>query len=128
MQVYGDAAFWRLLVISLIVALGTRATFRHLDATFPKYMVRQFGADTPHDAPVEDLTLAPLEGAAPTRPPGGSRASGCSVRRRERRPSRSEACRGLSGARLRSRLRCVKSLGLSASTAGTGVSSRSTRC
>jgi hypothetical protein len=23
--------------------------------------------------PVEDLTLAPLEGAAPTRPPGGSR-------------------------------------------------------
>eukprot|EP00325_Prymnesiales_sp_UTEX-LB-985_P004077 CAMPEP_0174706546 /NCGR_PEP_ID=MMETSP1094-20130205/9351_1 /TAXON_ID=156173 /ORGANISM="Chrysochromulina brevifilum, Strain UTEX LB 985" /LENGTH=358 /DNA_ID=CAMNT_0015904819 /DNA_START=206 /DNA_END=1282 /DNA_ORIENTATION=- len=47
--VYGNAAFWRLLVISLIVALGTRATFRHLDATFPKYFMRSFGADAPFE-------------------------------------------------------------------------------
>ena len=47
--VYGDAAFWRLLVISLIVALGTRATFRHLDATFPKYFMRTFGEDAPFE-------------------------------------------------------------------------------
>ena len=43
--IYGDSAFWRLLIVSLIVALGTRATFRHLDATFPKYFMRTFGAD-----------------------------------------------------------------------------------
>ena len=47
--VYGDSAFWRLLIISLIVALGTRATFRHLDATFPKYFMRTFGADAPFE-------------------------------------------------------------------------------
>ena len=47
--VYGDAAFWRLLVISLIVALGTRATFRHLDATFPKYFMRTFGKNAPFE-------------------------------------------------------------------------------
>jgi len=47
--VYGDAAFWRLLTVSLIVALGTRATFRHLDATFPKYFMREFGEDAPFE-------------------------------------------------------------------------------
>lgn len=47
--VYGDSSFWRLLVLSLIVALGTRATFRHLDATFPKYFMRTFGADAPFE-------------------------------------------------------------------------------
>jgi MFS family permease len=47
--VYGNAAFWRLLSVSLIVALGTRATFRHLDATFPKYFMRTFGEDAPFE-------------------------------------------------------------------------------
>lgn len=47
--VYGNEAFWRLLIVSLIVALGTRATFRHLDATFPKYFMRTFGADAPFE-------------------------------------------------------------------------------
>ena len=47
--VYGNQAFWRLLIVSLIVALGTRATFRHLDATFPKYFMRTFGADAPFE-------------------------------------------------------------------------------
>mgnify|MGYP007031134068 CR=1 FL=1 len=41
--VYGSRPLWKLLVISLIVADGTRATFRHLDATFPKYFMRTFG-------------------------------------------------------------------------------------
>ena len=43
--VYGSGPFWRLLIISLIVAVGTRATFRHLDATFPKYFMRMWGDD-----------------------------------------------------------------------------------
>ena len=34
---------------SLIVALGTRAIFRHLDATFPKYFLRMFGEDAPFE-------------------------------------------------------------------------------
>ncbi len=47
--VYGSLGFWRLLAISLIVAVGTRATFRHLDATFPKYFMRTFGEDAPFE-------------------------------------------------------------------------------
>ena len=47
--VYGSRPFWKLLAISLIVALGTRATFRHLDATFPKYFMRMWGEDAPFE-------------------------------------------------------------------------------
>jgi len=35
-------SFWRFLVICLIT-LNIRMIYRHLDATFPKYMVREFG-------------------------------------------------------------------------------------
>ena len=48
-MVYGSRPFWRLLAISLIVALGTRTTFRHMDATFPKYFMRVFGEDAPFE-------------------------------------------------------------------------------
>ena len=34
---------------SLIVAMGTRATFRHLDATFPKYFMRMHGDEAPFE-------------------------------------------------------------------------------
>mmetsp|Transcript_66533 Transcript_66533/g.110629 ORF Transcript_66533/g.110629 Transcript_66533/m.110629 type:complete len:506 (-) Transcript_66533:373-1890(-) len=47
--VYGSKPFWKLLGLSLIVSVGTRATFRHLDATFPKYFVRMFGEDAPFE-------------------------------------------------------------------------------
>jgi len=47
--VYGSQPFWKLLAISLIVALGTRTTFRHLDATFPKYFMRMWGEDAPFE-------------------------------------------------------------------------------
>jgi hypothetical protein len=66
----------------------------------------------------EGAVPPPGRGHRPTRPPGGSRGSGRSLRRRERRPSRSEACRGLSGARLRSRQRAL-SASRSAGSCGT---------
>ena len=47
--VCGSKPFWKLLAISLIVALGTRSTFRHMDATFPKYFMRMFGDDAPFE-------------------------------------------------------------------------------
>jgi len=47
--VLGSKSFWSLLVISLIVSIGTRTTFRHLDATFPKYFTRIHGEDAPFE-------------------------------------------------------------------------------
>lgn len=47
--VCGSKPFWKLLALSLIVAMGTRATFRHLDATFPKYFMRMYGDDAPFE-------------------------------------------------------------------------------
>eukprot|EP00966_Prymnesium_polylepis_P008165 187925-Prymnesium_polylepis.2 len=44
--VCGSKPFWKLLAVSLTVAVGTRATFRHLDATFPKYFMREGPART----------------------------------------------------------------------------------
>ena len=83
--VYGDAAFWR-LVISLIVALGTRATFRHLDATFPKYFMRTFGKNAPFEIfvavePVITVLLSfpsPSYSYAARRPIGRWSAAPCS--------------------------------------------------
>ena len=56
--------FWKLLGLSLIVAMGTRATFRHLDATMPKWMRREMGPDASYGAiyainPALDLLLVP---------------------------------------------------------------------
>lgn len=42
-----DPAFWRLTVFTLLL-VGVRLVFRHVDATMPKYMVRQFGPDAPY--------------------------------------------------------------------------------
>jgi len=42
-----ERRFWRFFLF-VVLLVGVRLTFRHLDATFPKYMVRQFGASTPY--------------------------------------------------------------------------------
>lgn len=41
-----EPAFWRLTVFTLLI-VGVRLVFRHLDATLPKYLVRQFGPMAP---------------------------------------------------------------------------------
>ena len=47
--VYRSRPFWKLLLVSLVVSIGTRGTFRHLDATFPKYFTRMYGPDAPFE-------------------------------------------------------------------------------
>lgn len=45
-HVFKSKAFWRFVLLAILL-LGVRAIYRHLDATFPKYMVRNFGRDAP---------------------------------------------------------------------------------
>jgi len=42
-EVTSSPAFWRFFLL-VVVLLGVRIIYRHLDATFPKYMVREFGS------------------------------------------------------------------------------------
>lgn len=46
MAVLREPAFWRLTVFTVLL-VGVRLVFRHLDATMPKYLVRQFGPNAP---------------------------------------------------------------------------------
>lgn len=46
LAVLREPAFWRLTVFTLLL-VGVRLVFRHLDATMPKYLVRQFGPNAP---------------------------------------------------------------------------------
>lgn len=46
LAVLREPAFWRLTVFTLLL-VGVRLVFRHLDATMPKYLVRQFGPSAP---------------------------------------------------------------------------------
>jgi predicted MFS family arabinose efflux permease len=39
--------FWRFLLLTVLL-LGVRTVYRHLDATFPKFMLRNFGRDAPY--------------------------------------------------------------------------------
>ena len=60
--------FWRLLVVCFIT-LNVRMIFRHLDATFPKYMLREFGDNVPKGTiysinPALIIILVPLVTAA----------------------------------------------------------------
>jgi proton-dependent oligopeptide transporter, POT family len=66
MNVLRDRAFWRLTVFTLLI-VGVRLVFRHLDATLPKYLVRQFGPSAPFGAvyainPFLVVWLVPLIG------------------------------------------------------------------
>jgi MFS family permease len=45
-HVLRSRVFWRFTLLAILL-LGVRSIYRHLDATFPKYMVRVFGADAP---------------------------------------------------------------------------------
>ena len=45
-HVFKSNAFWRFVLLAILL-LGVRSVYRHLDATFPKYMVRNFGPDAP---------------------------------------------------------------------------------
>jgi len=60
--------FWRFLVVCLIM-LNVRMIFRHLDATFPKYMTREFGDGVPYGTiysinPAIIMVLVPIMTAA----------------------------------------------------------------
>jgi Dipeptide/tripeptide permease len=66
-----SATFWRFLVV-IMVTLNVRMIFRHLDATLPKYMIREFGEDVPKGTiysinPLMIMILVPLITAATTK-------------------------------------------------------------
>jgi hypothetical protein len=66
-----SATFWRFLVV-ILVTLNVRMIFRHLDATLPKYMIREFGKDVPKGTiysinPLMIMILVPLITAATTK-------------------------------------------------------------
>lgn len=61
-------SFWRFVFVCLIT-LNVRMIFRHLDATFPKYAVREFGEDFPYGTiysinPLIIIFLVPVVTAA----------------------------------------------------------------
>jgi len=45
-RVLREANFWRLALFTFLL-MGVRLVFRHMDATLPKYMTREFGKDAP---------------------------------------------------------------------------------
>jgi len=47
-EVMNQAPFWRFVVISVLF-LGVMMNFHHMNVTFPKYYVRQFGDDAPFE-------------------------------------------------------------------------------
>jgi len=66
-QVVHDSSFWR-LALFMFLLVGVRLVFRHVDATLPKYMIREFGNDAPFGAfyainPSLVIILVPLVGA-----------------------------------------------------------------
>jgi len=47
-EVLGQPRFWRFLAISVLF-LGVMMNFHHMNVTFPKYFLRQFGEDAPFE-------------------------------------------------------------------------------
>jgi POT family proton-dependent oligopeptide transporter len=43
-EVTAQKSFWKFVYV-IILLMGVRIVYRHLDATFPKYMMREFGKD-----------------------------------------------------------------------------------
>ncbi len=67
-EVLKEPAFWRLTVFTFLL-VGVRLVFRHLDATMPKYLVRQFGENAPYGLiysinPFLIIILVPFVGLA----------------------------------------------------------------
>mmetsp|Transcript_25789 Transcript_25789/g.67591 ORF Transcript_25789/g.67591 Transcript_25789/m.67591 type:complete len:556 (-) Transcript_25789:9-1676(-) len=63
-EVWRNKRFWRLAAITFVFC-GVRMTFRHMDATFPKYFVRTFGPEAPFELilsiePVITTLITPL--------------------------------------------------------------------
>ncbi|CAE7470485.1 unnamed protein product, partial [Symbiodinium necroappetens] len=63
-EIMGQAKFWRLAGITGIF-IGVRMTFRHLDATFPKYFIRTYGPQAPFEIilginPIVEMIGTPL--------------------------------------------------------------------
>jgi proton-dependent oligopeptide transporter, POT family len=69
-ETFASSSFRRFLLVCLIT-LNVRMIFRHLDATLPKYMMREFGDDVPKGTiysinPALIIILVPLVSAATT--------------------------------------------------------------
>ncbi|GJQ15327.1 hypothetical protein GpartN1_g7118.t1 [Galdieria partita] len=65
-EVFMDSTFWR-LALFMFLLVGVRLVFRHMDATLPKYMIRELGEDAPFGAfyainPFLVIILVPLIG------------------------------------------------------------------
>eukprot|EP00753_Platysulcus_tardus_P014492 PLAT4379.5.p1 GENE.PLAT4379.5~~PLAT4379.5.p1 ORF type:complete len:493 (+),score=182.85 PLAT4379.5:65-1543(+) len=65
-----DRRFWRLVVFALLL-VGVRLVFRHMDATFPKYLKRTLGENVPYGTlyginPFMCIFLVPLVSAHTT--------------------------------------------------------------
>merc|ERR1719456_945295 len=63
-EILGEQKFWRFLIVTVLF-LGVKSNFHHMDATFPKYFTREFGADTPYELviainPVLIIVLVPV--------------------------------------------------------------------
>lgn len=70
-ETFTSPSFRRFLLVCLIT-LNVRMIFRHLDATLPKYMMREFGEDVPKGTiysinPALIIILVPLVSAATTK-------------------------------------------------------------
>lgn len=63
-QIASSARFWRLTAVSMLFC-GVQMGFRHLDATFPKYMMRTYGPNAPWEMilsvnPIVTFFCAPI--------------------------------------------------------------------
>ena len=66
-ETFTSAAFWKYLTVGFIVT-NMRMIFRHLDATLPKWMLREFGSSAPFGLvyslnPAVVIVLTPIMGA-----------------------------------------------------------------
>merc|ERR1719217_2033723 len=55
-EVTSSPAFWRFFLL-VVVLLGVRIIYRHLDATFPKYMVREFGSHALYGSVIAPISM-----------------------------------------------------------------------
>lgn len=70
-QVCADTRFWKFFGL-VVILLGVRLVFRHLDATFPKYMVREFGPDVMFGTIIGCVPPPPLPRRGARSPGGGA--------------------------------------------------------